>query len=95
MKEPFSFKFVIENKIQILKLASMPSAHHLELNFEEGIYKSPSILCINEVYYNLPLTEDTVPPDLKCFTYADGVETFGDYLLSELYLTINKVKYSK
>lgn len=95
MKEPFSLKFVLDNKIQIIKLTSMEQKHHLELNFEDGIYKPPSILFINDVYYFLPISEEVLHPDLRCFTYDEGIESFGDYLLSELNISINKVKHSK
>lgn len=95
MKEAFSLKFAIENKIQVIKLISMPIEQHLELNFENGIYKPPCKWVINDIYYFLPLREDTIDINLKCFTYIDRIETFGEYLLSELNLLINKSKRSK
>lgn len=95
MKELFSLKFALDNKIQILKLASMPIEQYLELNFDNGIYKPPCTWIINNIEYFLPLREDTIDPDLRCFTFANGIETFGDYLLSELNFAINKVKYLK
>lgn len=92
----FSFKFIIENKITRVKMANMPVEQHLELEFDnEGNYIQPAKWCIGSVYYNLPLRADTIDINLKCFTYVDGIEVFGEYLLSELNLLINKTKYSK
>ena len=95
MKKLFSLQFAIENKVQILKLASMPVKQYLELNFENGEYKPPCNWVINDIYYFLPLKEDTINPDLKCFSFVDDIESFGDYLISELKLAINKIKHSK
>lgn len=95
MKELFSLKFALDNKIQILKLASMPVEQYLELNFDKGIYKPPCTWIINNIEYFLQLTEDTLDPDLNCFTFVDGIESFGDYLITELDFAINKVKHLK
>lgn len=96
MKELFSLKFALDNKIQILKLASMPVEQHLELEFDKnGIYQPPAKWVIGDIYYHLQLRSDTIDPDLDCFTYADNEEIFGDYLISELNISINKVKHLK
>lgn len=93
MKELFSLKFALDNKIQILKLASMPVEQHLELEFDKnGIYQPPAKWVIGEIYYNLQLRSDTIDPDLDCFTYADNEEFFGDYIYNELVDKIREVK---
>lgn len=92
MKELFSLEFAIDNRIQVIKLDSMPAEQHLELDFENGIYKPPCRWMINDICYFLPLREDTIDINLKCFTYVDGIESFGDYLVSELNFAITKIK---
>lgn len=86
----FSFKFIMENKITKVKMANMPVEQHLELEFDDnGSYIPPAKWIIGNVYYNLPLRSDTIPSDEEVFAFVD-LNTFGDYLLSELNYCINK-----
>ena len=60
----FSFKFIIENKISKVRIVSMPVAEqYLELEFnDEGEYVPPAKWVIGDIFYNLPLRTDTIPP---------------------------------
>lgn len=93
MGQVFSFRYVCENKISKVRMATMPGEQHLELEFDNaGEYVSPAKWVIGEIYYNLPLRSDTINPDLECFAYADNEETFGDYVYNELMDKIREVK---
>lgn len=90
----FSLKFILQNKITKVKMINMPVGHYLELEYDnKGNYIPPAKWVIRDIYYNLPLRPDTIATDLECFSLFD--ETFGDYLLSEVYYMINKLKPSK
>lgn len=93
MSTRFSLRYICENNISKVKLVNDMPVGYLLLNFDDnGTYMPPCEWVIGDIYYNLPLREDTIDQNLVCFTYVDNEETFGDYLYNELMDKIREVK---